>query len=151
MTPFAALCGLAGLSQREAADVLTVRIDTIKSWTSGRRDAPSGAIAHLRELIMMQERAADEFFEELDAQTKQRGAPHDIELGYPTDDHEAQSLGWPCVGAWRAMAARVVAGTDIELRFVPAGTTLATAAATDEHETGREREKAPHPPKRARG
>ena len=134
MTPFAALCGLAGLSQREAAEFHEVRLDTIKSWASGRRDASEGAIEQLRELIAIQERIADKFLDTLETRTEQMGPPQDIELGYPTDDHEAQSLGWPCVGAWRAMAARIIAEADVPVRLVPRGSTIATAAAADENE-----------------
>jgi hypothetical protein len=57
----------------------------------------------------------------------------EIALGYPTDDHEAQGLGWPCVGAWRAMAARVVVAA-LPVRLVPRGSSLATAAAIEAHQ-----------------
>ncbi|WP_209015613.1 hypothetical protein, partial [Roseibium sp. RKSG952] len=60
----------------------------------------------MRDLIDRQAEAAEQALDVID----QRVQPQDeIEIGYPADDHEAQSLGWPCVGAWRGMAARVVA------------------------------------------
>ncbi len=64
--------------------------------------------------------------------------PESIELGIASDDHEARTIGWPCVGAQRASIALVVArGTPHGLRFhvVPRGSTVATAAAADAHES----------------
>jgi len=43
---------------------------------------------------------------------------------------EASALGWPCVGAWRLMAARVVAGAPVPIALVPRGTTPAAATAS---------------------
>lgn len=65
--------------------------------------------------------------------SRSHGAPDEIEIGYPADDHEAQSLGWPCVEAWAAMAARVLAASDTRIRLVPRGSTPGTAAAADAH------------------
>ena len=58
----------------------------------------------------------------------------EIEIGYPADDHEARALGLPCVGAWRAMAARVVARLERPVVLVPRGSTPATAAAIQARE-----------------
>ena len=129
MTPFALLESLAGLSHREAAEFHRVRIDTVKSWAVGRNACPAGPLIELRALIVEQDRAARETTAII-----KRGKPDEIELGYPADDHEAQALGWPCVGAWAAMAARIAAATDIPVRFVPRGSTPPTAAAADAHE-----------------
>ena len=129
MTPYALLLSLTGLSQREAGEFHTARIDTIKSWVSGRRSAPPGALAELRALIAAQTRAAAEALAIV-----RDGKPDEIELGYPANDHEARSLGWPCVGAWAAMAARVIAETDARASLVPRGSTPATAKAADVHE-----------------
>ena len=59
-----------------------------------------------------------------------------VELGLASDDHEARDLGWPCVGAHRAVLARIVArGMADGHRFavVPRGATTGTAGAADLH------------------
>lgn len=128
MTPFALLCGVCGLSHREAANLLSVRIDTVKSWSSGRNPTPDGALAELRALARRIDRAAAEALALI---AEQR--PPDIELGYAVDDHEAQSLGWPCVGAQAAAFGRIVAGIPdgVRVTFAPRGSTPGTAAAAD--------------------
>lgn len=130
MVPFAMLLGLTGLSQREAADFLDARLDTVKSWSSGRNRCPDGVIEDLSDLAERQERAADEAINAITEAPE--GA--DVEIGYPVDDVEAQALGWPCVGAWKGMAARVVAFSDKPVRLVPRGSTLATAGSADANE-----------------
>lgn len=47
-TLYAACLSRLGLSQTEAATLHGVRIDTIKSWCSGRNPVPSGAWSDLR-------------------------------------------------------------------------------------------------------
>ena len=131
MTPLALLSALSGLSQRETAEFLDVRIDTVKSWSSGRNACREEFLDELRGLVKKQERAAAEMLAQLARLRESQGAPDIIELGFPADDSEAQSLGWPCVGAWSAMAARVIAGCRA-VQLVQRGTTLATAAAVDE-------------------
>lgn len=130
MTPAALLLSLAGLSHREASDFLGVRLDTVKSWHRkiNPSHASAGIIADLRLLIARQAQSADEQLALISAS----GADQ-VELGYPADDHEAQTIGWPCVGAWQAMAARVVANSPVPVRLVPRGSTAATAAAADAH------------------
>ena len=126
MTPFALLLQLSGLSQREATSVLNTSPSSIDKMARGVRSTPPGIIAEMRDLISRQERTANEALDVLS------GLEADIfELGYPVDDHEAQTLGWPCVGAWSGMAARVVAGTHRTVKLVPRGSTPATAAASD--------------------
>ncbi len=128
MTPCALLLQACGLSHREAAELLGVRIDTVKSWSAGRNRAPAGVIAELRALHGRIEAAAGAAVRAIEA----TGAA-DIEIGYPADDHEARALGLPCVGAWRAMAAIVVARTRGHARLAPRGSTPAGAAAADAH------------------
>lgn len=138
MTPFALLAALAGLSHREASELLSVRLDTVKSWSSGRNRCPPGALAELKRLIARQERAAREalaMFERAKTAEFERGATAarviaEIELGYPADDDEARTLGWPCVGAWGAMAARVIAGSPAPVSLAPALDPLAGEVAT---------------------
>ena len=123
MTPFSLLASLAGLSYREAADLLGVRLDTAKSWASGRNPCRAAVLDELRKMIATQERAAVGVRDFLAEQQ-----PEAIELGYPADDAEARALGWPCVGAWAAMAARVIAASDLPVRLVPRGATAASQA-----------------------
>src|SRR5690348_9736691 len=99
MTAFALLLHLCGLSQREAAVFLDARADTIKSWASGRRSPPEAVLTDLVDLHGKIETAADEALTQLDSLTAAHGAPEEVELGLASDDAEAQSIGWPCVGA----------------------------------------------------
>lgn len=131
MTPFGLLLDLSGLSHREAGDILKVRADTLKSWVHGRRASPQTVLDTLAELIRRQEQAAGEALDRIDDLLEGAAPPEFIEIGYPSDDHEAQSLGWPCVGAWKAMAARVIAGAYVPVKLVPRGASTATAAAAD--------------------
>lgn len=133
MTPFAILCAHAGLSHREAGDFLGVRLDTVKSWSAGRNRTAPGALDELRALIARQAKAADEAVAQIARLAKSHGAPDKIEIGYPASDHEARSLGWPCVDAWAAMAARVLVASPIPISLVPCGSTPGTAAAADTH------------------
>lgn len=131
MTPAALLMELAGLSHREAAEFLRVRIDTVKSWSAGRNAINAGALAELQGLIARQERAASETLAQMRAMMAAHGSPDEIEVGYPADDHEARTMGWPCVGAWSAMFARVIAAAPAKIVLVPRGSTPGTAAAAD--------------------
>lgn len=118
MTPFALLAARAGLSRHEeAAAALGVATETAKSWALGRRRAPEHAVEALRMIIAKQEHAARAALAEIEAQRP--------ELSYPADDAEARALGWPCLSAWKAMAARVIAGSPVPVRLVPRGTTAA--------------------------
>lgn len=132
MTLFALLMRLSGLSQREAAAFLEVSPGSVDAWSRGRRTAPDGALSEMRALIARQQHAAEEKLGVIAAEAAAR-----IQIDYPSDDHEAQSLGWPCVGAWRGMAARVVAGVPDAscLDLAPRGSTPATTAASDMHDT----------------
>lgn len=119
-----------GLSQREAAEVLGVSINTVKSWMAGRANPRPGVIAELRALYARIERAAAEALAVI------ADAPADtvVELGYAADDHEAQGLGWPCCcGAQRAMLGIVAARCGRTVRLVPRGSTSASAAAAEAH------------------
>jgi hypothetical protein len=82
-------------------------------------------------LIEAQERAAGEMLQKIEAS---RGADAMIKIGYPADDQEAQSLGFPTVSAWAVMAARVVARSPVAVRLVPRGAAVSTAVAVDARE-----------------
>lgn len=134
MTPYNLLRQACGLSQSEAATLRGVRIDTVKSWDTGRREAPDQAIEQLRNLYGLIVEKAGEIADHINTFVESRGgSPESIEVGYPVDDHEAQALGVPCVGAWRAMAGMVLVELTVDVKFVPRGSTVATAAAADAH------------------
>ena len=138
-TPFKMLRSLAGLSQREASDFLSVRLETIKAWETGRKSqAPASVLTELRDLIDLIDQGADNALDVI-LEKIERTAGSDkaiIELGYCVDDHEAQSLGLPCVGAHNALLARVIAGApdNVTIELVPRGSTPGTAAAIDQHQ-----------------
>lgn len=136
MTPYALLLDRCGLSHREAAAIHGVRLDTVASWSAGRRGTPAGAISELRALYRQIEAAADRAVTGIKALPADT-APDAIEIGLAADDHEAQRLGWPCVGAHAAMLGIVAARLDLPVVVVPRGSTLATAGAADQHDRGR--------------
>lgn len=140
-TIFSMLAHVCGLSHREAADHLDVRLDTIKSWSSGRNPTPPGALSQLAALADRIDSAADHIVETAMAQTEgmDRGDGL-IQIGLATDDTEARDLGWPCVGAHRAalgLAAARLMATGYVVEVVPRGSTVATAAAADVHDRTR--------------
>lgn len=126
ITAFGLMLDRCGLSQREAASLLGVRLDTIKGWGIGRSAVPHGALQEMRRLYACQRRAASEA---LDVIAKHHLAQDVIELSMSADDYEAQQLGWPCCGAHGAVLGMVIADTDAAIRIVPRGSTAATAAA----------------------
>jgi hypothetical protein len=131
MTLFSLLIQACGLSLGEAAAFLGVRKDTAASWSTGRRTAGPDVLGQLRALYRQIQTAADGAIDALSSAPE--GA--EIEIGYPADDHEAQALGFPCVGAWRAMAAIVIGELAVPVQIVPRGSTPATAAAADAHQS----------------
>jgi hypothetical protein len=141
MSTFHALIQACGLSLREAAEFLNAREDTIKSWSSGRRSTPDGALAELAGLAARIVKSAHEGLAEID-----RHETAEIELGLACDDYEAQALGWPCVGAHRACLGLVAAWAiqaGHHVKIVPRGSTVATAAAADRHGPARNKKNAP--------
>lgn len=117
MTPYALLLQACGLSQREAADLHDVRLDTVKSWAAGRREAPPAAIGELRALWWRIRSTANKAIEAIRAR-RAPGAVDDIEIPYPETDEQARALGLPCVGAWRAVTAIVIAKVETPIRLV---------------------------------
>lgn len=129
-TEFSLLAGLCGLSIREAADWLEIRPDTAKSWSSGKRNAPAKVLNDLRAMATKIDASAAQAIDLI----RESGA-EEIEIGYCADDHEAQSLGFPCIGAHSAMIARVLAAIDDQtIILVPRGSTTGTAAAAAAHD-----------------
>lgn len=129
MTPYDLLRRRCGLSQAEAAAFHGVRLDTVKKWCGGINRASPAVLAELRGLHDKIERVATEALAAIAAAPE----AEEIELGFAADDHEAQALGWPCIGAQAASLGLVLARCDRPLRLVPRGSTLATAAAAEAH------------------
>lgn len=129
MTAFFLLAQRCGLSLAEAADFLGVRLDTVKSWSAGRNPTPEGVIDELRALYAKIERAADNLL----AIIEDADDDEEIEIGYASDDKEANGLGWPCAGAQHAAIGLTIARSDRDILLSPRGSTLATAAAADVH------------------
>lgn len=134
MTPYRLLLSRVGLSQADAAAMHGVRLDTVKSWCASRNRAPAGVIAELRALHSKQRRAAAEGI----ALAGKVPPGAEIELGYAVDDAEAQSIGWPCAAAQHAALGMTIARLDRPVRLTPRGTTQATAAAADAHDSAAE-------------
>lgn len=84
----------------------------------------------LRGLYARIERAAAEAI----AAIQQAPDGAEIEIGLASDDPEAQSLGWPCVGAQAAVLGLVVAALDRPVRIVPRGSTQASGAPVEVRE-----------------
>jgi len=49
-TIYSACLSRLGLSHQDAAELHAVRVDTVRSWASGRRPVPEGAWSELRQL-----------------------------------------------------------------------------------------------------
>lgn len=133
ITAFSLLCQRCGLSNREAAAFVNVRIDTAKSWASGRNRTPDGVIAALRGLAARQENAASQALAQINEATTAHGQPDVVEIGWCADDYEAQLLGFPCVGAHAAVLGIILARHNGPVLLVPRGSTPGTAAAADAH------------------
>lgn len=128
----ALLIQACGLSQPEAARFLNVRIDTVKSWfRQNPTTARAGILVELRALNEKQRKAAAEHIKAFTQLVATHGSPEEIDLALSSDDYEAQSKGWPCVGAERMAYAIVAAQIDVPCQLVPRGSTLGTAAAVD--------------------
>lgn len=134
MTPIFALLTLSGLSQREAAAFLGVTLSSVDKMSRGIRGAPDGVIRDLSRLIQTQECMAERALDLIDEAVKSGKLSGPVELGFPSDDQEAQSLGLPTVSAWAAVAARVIAACEWPVQLVPRGSTPATARAADARE-----------------
>ncbi|SMF82006.1 hypothetical protein SAMN06265365_14211 [Tistlia consotensis] len=92
-----------GLSQREAAEYLAVRLDTLKSWSAGRKPTRPGILSELRALAGRQEAAAESCL----LAWERDGRPAELCYALAGDDEAARRMGWPCVGAQRAVARRL--------------------------------------------
>jgi plasmid maintenance system antidote protein VapI len=105
-TPFAVLAERCGLSQREAAEFLKVRIDTIKSWCAGRNVAKPNVLAELRELYAKIQAAADKLAQDnerlLEQQRERKIQQRAIVFGLAETDDVARAYGFPSQGPYMA-------------------------------------------------
>jgi len=108
MTLFSAILGHLGLSQPDAANYLDVRLDTIKSWCSGRRTPAIGAVDKLYKLAERIETAAD------------HAVGLWLEQGEPDHIDFRVDPGWPSKRCRLAVAAALWAAlpNDITIRIV---------------------------------
>jgi len=99
MTLYSAALHLVGLSHSEAADLHGVRLDTVKSWSSGRNGVPQGVWDDLRDLYETQQAAIDAALETID--THPEADAVDLLTG------TGRSAEWPSEGAHMATLAAV--------------------------------------------
>lgn len=96
-TPFKQAISICGLSQQEAADLLDVRLDTVKSWCNGRRTPAKGVWDSLGELYDLMDEAAEHALGLI--REKQ---PDEIEFGYLSEHGR-----WPSAGCADTVEAMV--------------------------------------------
>jgi hypothetical protein len=125
MTAFALLLQRCGLSQREASELLEVRLDTVKSWSSGRNPVRLAIINELRELHRKIELAGQQLAamvqHPIDVQREESGEAVQLVFGLARSDPEARKLGFPCTGAHAAALGVAIAALpgDVEVEIVP--------------------------------
>lgn len=130
--------GALGRDWQEALQtVLGVNERTVRRWLARSQSIPAGVVAEIEALLDRQRLAVAETQRLIRERLRCGDAPDQIEIGFPADDHEAQTLGWPCAAAWWGMARGLAMqwpSAFPPLALVPRGSTAATAAAVDEHE-----------------
>ncbi len=129
---FGSLLAMCGMTHEECADYLGVRLDSVRSWSSGRRNVPQGVEAKLIELWNLMEDEASRIIDGIEAQLIElsvHGLPQSIEFGIPSSREEANELGWPSVGTFMRIAALVASNVEIRLDLVERGSTLASQQA----------------------
>jgi hypothetical protein len=137
MTTFSILMQRCGLSQREASELLEVRLDTVKSWSSGRNPVRLAIINELRDLHRKIERAGQELVamvqRPIEMQREESGEPTKLEFGLAQSDAEARKLGFPCTGAHTAALGVAIASLpdNIEVEIVPRQTGATMTAIVD--------------------
>lgn len=126
---FSTLRAAAGLSLAETADYLNVSQKNVERWVDGVREPPEGVIKEMAELVVLQTKAVEKHLSFM----KTNGVKQ-AEIGYPVDNEEAKSMGWPSVGAVKVVLGRIVAGSEALITLSPRGSTSGTAAAIDARE-----------------
>ena len=95
-----------------------VSVDAVKSWSSGRSPAPAAAIKDLRALWWRIRSTANKAIAVI-RDGRPAGKGGEVVIGFPKNDAGAQALGLPCLGAWRAVTAILVAKVETPIRFEP--------------------------------
>jgi hypothetical protein len=113
-----------GISQVEAAEVVhEARLDSVKSWCSDRRTAPSGVMRELRELAKKINAAGLAYAAQLITLKAAQpvSVPGTVDVGVPHDDLDARHCGFPSLGAaMRAIAIAVIElPNDVEANIGP--------------------------------
>jgi len=98
---FKLLKDLVGLSNQEAADFLDARIDTVKSWSSGRHDPPPAVLSELLTLWDQMQITVDDTIKTVERLAKKVGSDQTITLEIDG--------GWPCQGVKDRIVAQVIA------------------------------------------
>ena len=129
ITIFSTLRAATGLSLFDTAAYLNVSQKNVERWVDGVREPPEGVIKEMSELVAMQTKVVDRQLSFM----KTNGVKQ-AEIGYPVDDEEAKSMGWPCLGAVKVVLGRIIAGSDTSIILSPRGSTSGTAAAIDARE-----------------
>ena len=70
---FNILLDASGLSQREAADVLGVAYDSVRSWSQGRRNCPDGVLLEMLPMVKKNLREAVTAVEAIEKRLKSAG------------------------------------------------------------------------------
>jgi uncharacterized membrane protein YccC len=107
-----------GLSQADAADLLSVNHRTLGYWLAGRMSPRPEHWQRLVDLCDRQDRAADEAIALIHQQVLDRGETEGtVTIRLARTDKEAHQLGWPSAAAHLAVLRRVV-------EWAPAGVTV---------------------------
>lgn len=124
---FKCLLSAAGLSLTEAADYLDVSRKNITRWANGTLEPPAGVLNELAKLIQKQNEAVKQTLD-LIGRSK---SVDEYEIGCPSDQIEANDMGWPSVSAFLVVAGHIIAEAAQDIKVVPRGSTVGTAAAAD--------------------
>lgn len=82
MTMFKSALALCGLSQAQAAEFFGVRLDTVKSWTSGRKNPPIDAWRMLADLYGKVVNVSEDALDTLDTDDLTRESINSFALQY---------------------------------------------------------------------
>ena len=102
-----------------------------RTWSTDKNATPKSVIDEMRALYASIEHAADDAVAAIRSRIKEHGQPRRLEWGVAADEHEAQQLGLPCVGAHQALIGLITARLDLPVTIVPRGSTVATASAEE--------------------
>jgi len=107
-----------GVSQADAAVYIhQTRLDTVKSWSSDRRPAPSWAINQLQSLSRSVQKAGNDFA----ARLMETSKGNVFIIGLPHDDDDSRACGFPSSAAHHQAIAVAISllPDDAEIRITP--------------------------------